>query len=138
MPSAVRPADAQIDSDADINFWSTTNAKNGRCPEDIQIEDANGNILYDASTSYAPQAAPTFSISAQPAAPAAEPEPAPAAAEVTRVRALYDYTAEAEGELSIAESEELDITEKHTSGWWYARNASGQSGFIPQNYVEEI
>lgn len=54
-----------------------------------------------------------------------------------RVRGLYDYTATCDTELSFREGDVLSVTEQDDSGWWYAE-LNGQSGFVPNNYVEVI
>ena len=64
-------------------------------------------------------------------------EPNTPAEEVVKVRGLYDYEATCETELSFGEGDILTITEKDDSGWWFAE-LNGRSGFIPQNYVEEM
>lgn len=57
---------------------------------------------------------------------------------IVKVRGLYDYAATCDTELTFKEGEILTITEQDDSGWWYATNASGIAGFIPNNYVELV
>lgn len=71
-----------------------------------------------------------------PAAPSA-PAPAPSLTVVAKAKALYDYEATNENELSFAEGDVLNITEQDDSGWWFAEH-KGKTGFIPNNYVEQI
>jgi len=52
-----------------------------------------------------------------------------------KVRALYDYDATNDTELSFKENDILSITEQDESGWWFAE-IGGRGGFIPRNYVE--
>jgi len=54
-----------------------------------------------------------------------------------QVRCLYDYTATCDTELSFKEGELLAVSEQDESGWWYAE-IRGQSGFVPNNYVEVV
>ncbi|UJR08836.1 hypothetical protein I4U23_013090 [Adineta vaga] len=56
-----------------------------------------------------------------------------------QTRALYDFAAENSNELSFNAGDILTITSA-TDGqaWWYARNAAGQVGAIPANYIEVI
>ena len=55
--------------------------------------------------------------------------------QAVKVRALYDYDATNETELSFKENDILSITEQDESGWWFAE-IGGRGGFIPRNYVE--
>jgi len=52
-----------------------------------------------------------------------------------QARGLYDYTATCDTELSFRQGDILTITEQDDSGWWYAE-LNGQSGFVPNNYVD--
>jgi len=54
-----------------------------------------------------------------------------------RVRGLYDYTATCDTELSFFEGDILTVTEQDESGWWFAE-LNGKSGFIPNNYVQQM
>lgn len=64
---------------------------------------------------------------------------------VSLCRALYDYTASAEDELSFAEDALLYVVEADDEEWWKAKLKSGESaqeedgpiGLVPANYVEE-
>jgi hypothetical protein len=56
---------------------------------------------------------------------------------LTRAKGLYDYVATCETELSFKEGDILNISEKDDSGWWFAE-LNGKTGFVPQNYVEEM
>ncbi|EKE37918.1 hypothetical protein ENUP19_0266G0008 [Entamoeba nuttalli] len=136
-----------IDADADINTFATTKATNGHMPDDIPIEDANGNVLFEGASNSI-QSHPTqntqftSSVTETTTITNAEDNSQPAQDGLEKcninVKALYDYTAEAESELTITEGETLVITEKHSSGWWFATNSQGQSGFVPENFVEVI
>ncbi|KAI6779091.1 Actin cytoskeleton-regulatory complex protein-like protein [Emericellopsis cladophorae] len=60
-------------------------------------------------------------------------------------RALYDYTPQAEGELTIEENDLLYVLEKNADdGWWKAKKKAGANdedepvGLVPHNYVEEF
>ena len=132
-----------IDPESDINTFATTRATNGHMPEDIPIEDANGNILFEGNSN-------SSNYSFNQASAPQQQQPQPVSEEDdggnesgmqkcnVHVKALYDYTAEADSELSIREGETLVITEKHASGWWFATNINGQSGFVPENFVEAL
>jgi len=64
--------------------------------------------------------------------PAANHNPA---SQSTKAKALYDYDATNDNELSFSEGDVLIITEQDDSGWWFAEK-NGRTGFIPNNYVE--
>jgi hypothetical protein len=56
-----------------------------------------------------------------------------------RYRALYDYTAADEDEISINEGDIIVDANIIDSGWMEGRNQrTGQFGMLPSNYVEEI
>jgi len=51
-------------------------------------------------------------------------------------KALYEYEAAEDNELSFAEDEVITQIEEVDEGWWSGTNARGQSGLFPSNYVE--
>jgi len=71
----------------------------------------------------------------RPSRPAPPPPSRPGHVQV--VRALYNYTAQQNDELSFQEGDILYIIDKSDqSGWWKAK-VGNQEGMIPSNYVEE-
>ena len=57
-----------------------------------------------------------------------------------RFKALYDFDAEEEGEISIKKEDVLEGTpgmEVH-EGWIFVTTASGLSGFVPEGYITKI
>lgn len=55
------------------------------------------------------------------------------------MKALYDYEASAEGELSLQEDEILEVYSKDDD--WFlvqSRQEGGKIGYVPGNYVEEV
>jgi len=48
---------------------------------------------------------------------------------------LYAYDATEENEISFAEGETIFLLEKDDSGWWKGRNAKGNEGLFPSNFV---
>ena len=56
---------------------------------------------------------------------------------IGRVRALYEFAASSEGELSIASGQELALLENDGSGWIYVE-FKGAKGFVPLSYVETL
>ncbi|VDC02124.1 unnamed protein product [Peniophora sp. CBMAI 1063] len=67
--------------------------------------------------------------------PAAYVEPAP---HTTVVKAQYEYAAQANGEISIAEDQMLHAFGAEEDGWLLVQTEDGsQAGYVPANYVEE-
>ena len=66
----------------------------------------------------------------QPVHAVAESEDGPAAA------VLYDFTADGDDELTVAEGEILIVLERDSEEWWKCRNAHGAEGVVPASYVE--
>lgn len=54
----------------------------------------------------------------------------------TKATALYDFEAQGEDELTINDGEELTVVERENDDWWTVKNASGQQGVVPAQYVE--
>jgi hypothetical protein len=50
--------------------------------------------------------------------------------------ALYDFQAQGEDELSVAEGDALWIIEQEGDEWWKCRNVNGSEGVVPASYVE--
>ncbi|KAG5417855.1 hob1 [Candida metapsilosis] len=63
----------------------------------------------------------------------AAPAAAPAAAEVCI--ALYDYTAQAQGDLSFPAGATIEIINKDDPGWWMGKY-NGVTGLFPSNYIK--
>lgn len=81
-----------------------------------------------------PAATPAY---AQPAAVPPPPPAAPAAAPAATCTALYDYTAQAAGDLTFPAGAVIEIVERtaDANGWWTGRY-NGQQGVFPGNYVQ--
>ncbi|KAJ2954008.1 hypothetical protein O0L34_g2221 [Tuta absoluta] len=64
-------------------------------------------------------------------------QPEPVAAPLYKCTALYSYTAQNPDELSIIESEQLEVVgEGDGDGWLRARNYRGEEGYVPHNYLD--
>lgn len=74
---------------------------------------------------------------APPPPPASKPRPAPAAPTVVYVTALYDYTAQADGDLSFSTGDRIELVKKTDSAedWWTGK-LHGSEGVFPGNYVQ--
>ncbi|XP_043191001.1 tyrosine-protein kinase Btk29A-like isoform X2 [Amphibalanus amphitrite] len=53
------------------------------------------------------------------------------------VVALYSYQAIEDGDLSLTKGAEYEVIDDSKEHWWQARNAAGEVGYIPSNYVQE-
>ncbi|KAL9700514.1 hypothetical protein quinque_003955 [Culex quinquefasciatus] len=59
------------------------------------------------------------------------------AGQTFKCTALYSYTAQNPDELTIVESEQLEVVgEGDGDGWLRARNYRGEEGFVPHNYLD--
>ncbi|KMS93987.1 hypothetical protein BVRB_025930, partial [Beta vulgaris subsp. vulgaris] len=54
-------------------------------------------------------------------------------------RVLYAYEPKAKSELPLKEGEVIEIFQKDATGWWEGRSmTTGEVGYFPGNYVEEV
>ena len=51
---------------------------------------------------------------------------------------MYDYTALESGDLPLTKGERVVIFDKENQHRWMARNAKGNEGYVPANYVIKI
>ncbi|TFK76658.1 BAR-domain-containing protein [Pluteus cervinus] len=74
---------------------------------------------------------------APPPPPPLKPKPKPVAAP-KYVTALYDFTAQADGDLSFRTGDRIEIVKRTPSSedWWTGR-LNGQEGVFPGNYVQD-
>jgi hypothetical protein len=128
-------------------FQEWTNAletMNSRDADQLQ-EIAKVRLHADDPTGLNPVASSTVSIgrnsagpptgSSLPPPPAKMPEPPKPKG--FQVRATFDYTAQADGELSMKEGDEITVIKEDDSGWWQGVNG-GKEGWFPSNYVERV
>eukprot|EP01102_Stenamoeba_stenopodia_P010181 TRINITY_DN303_c0_g1_i2.p1 TRINITY_DN303_c0_g1~~TRINITY_DN303_c0_g1_i2.p1 ORF type:complete len:556 (-),score=195.27 TRINITY_DN303_c0_g1_i2:87-1754(-) len=57
--------------------------------------------------------------------------------DVFQVKALYDYEAQNEREISFAAGSVINIMQADDNDWWYAE-LNGQNGYIPATFVERM
>jgi len=69
-----------------------------------------------------------------PAVPGRLPAPAPAG---NRVRALYDFEAQREGDLGFRAGDEIVVLDEAANDWWTGR-IGGREGLFPANYVQKL
>ncbi|KAJ7767514.1 hypothetical protein DFH07DRAFT_955043 [Mycena maculata] len=94
---------------------------------------------YTASSSVAAgAAAAAASKRAPPPPPPLKPKPK-IAPKVQYVVALYDFAAQAEGDLSFNTGDRIEVVERGASAedWWTGR-VNGQQGVFPGNYVQDM
>ncbi|KAF7310468.1 Bar adaptor protein [Mycena chlorophos] len=94
---------------------------------------------------YTPPSNPVVSAAASAAAGKRAPPPPPPlkpkpkmAPKVDYVVALYDYSAQADGDLSFNTGDRIEVVERGASAddWWTGR-LNGQQGVFPGNYVQD-
>lgn len=52
--------------------------------------------------------------------------------------AIYEYEAAEDGEVGFAEGEMIEEIQQIDEGWWQGKNARGEEGLFPANYVELV
>lgn len=85
-----------------------------------------------------PSSAPSIATKrAPPPPPAPKPRPKPPVPTVVYVTALYDYSAQAEGDLSFSVGDKIELVKRGDSveDWWTGR-IRGEEGVFPGNYVQ--
>jgi len=103
-------------------------------PKDLRNKSsAYENAAYDTGAAASTQSdAPALpALPAPPALPASPSLPAPPA---TVAEATYPYTATVEGQLTMVQGEVFTVLDA-SGNWWKLRNASGQEGVAPSNYL---
>ncbi|XP_048035460.1 LIM and SH3 domain protein 1-like [Megalobrama amblycephala] len=93
--------------------------------------DAYGNQGFQP-----PAHSPSYNYDPQPAHSAAAPLPSSSG---KRYRAVYDYAAADEDEVSFADGDLIVDVQQIDEGWMFGRvERTGQQGMLPANYVEAI
>ena len=52
-------------------------------------------------------------------------------------RAMYTYIAQEDGEVSLAEGDEIEVIQRSENGWWLVRT-SEELGWAPSNYLQSL
>lgn len=55
-----------------------------------------------------------------------------------RCRVLYNYRKVNEDEMDLREGEVVEVIERCDDGWFQGKKKTGETGFAPSNYVQEI
>jgi uncharacterized membrane-anchored protein YhcB (DUF1043 family) len=159
----MRKVTEAIDRQADVAGFITTTTTHSVKPPEAKYEpyvSSNDSALMRQGSrmSMSPvtikktEAAPTTTVpNGNPgAAPAAVAAAAPAVATTAaastaagasamrqQVRALYNYDATEESELSFKANDRLVVLQKDDSGWWQGE-LNGRVGMFPSNFVEVV
>lgn len=88
---------------------------------------------YQSPATTAGYSAPGSTPVTTPATPAGAP---PAYAGAQTCTALYDYTAQAQGDLTFPAGAVISIVEKGDANGWWTGSYNGQTGSFPGNYVQ--
>lgn len=54
-----------------------------------------------------------------------------------KAKAVFAYSAQNEGELSVEQGDIVQVLEKPDPQWWRARTSGGSIGMLPATYLEE-
>ncbi|KAA0195320.1 Src substrate cortactin, partial [Fasciolopsis buskii] len=119
---AAQPAFAESSSPASVPNDSSDARPVPPAPVQPSVEPSSPPITTESETALAPEQAPV---------PGYEVEPIYYIA-----KALYDYTAEEDDELTFSVGEMITEIEKIDPGWWKGV-CRGKVGLFPANYVEE-
>ncbi len=101
---------------------------------------AMANLALHQNPSPSP-APPAYNTTGPPALPSRgnppPPPPPPAKPVIARARALYQYRAADERDLSFERDDQIAVHEYMNDDWWMGRNErSGAEGIFPKNYVQ--
>ncbi|KAJ5475684.1 Protein hob1 [Penicillium diatomitis] len=120
-----------------LNSLKATEAKGGR-GRASSLSSENPPPPYSAAASPSPTAG-TFSAAAKakPAPPPPRAKPAHLSKPVETVVALYDYEAQAHGDLGFSAGDVIEIVTRtdNQNEWWTGR-VDGREGQFPANYVK--
>ncbi|KAI5617624.1 LIM and SH3 domain protein 1 [Silurus asotus] len=105
----------------------------GRMGGEALPAESNAHKAYQPTSPTSPQ---NYNYEPQPARSAAAPPP-PSGGK--RYRAIYDYAAADEDEVSFADGDVIMDVQQIDEGWMFGRvERTGQQGMLPANYVEAI
>ncbi|XP_072522761.1 LIM and SH3 domain protein 1-like [Salminus brasiliensis] len=94
----------------------------------------------ESNAAYQPSSPQSYNYDPQPARSAAAPAPAPPTPSGgKRYKAIYDYVAADEDEVSFADGDVILDVQQIDEGWMFGRvERTGKQGMLPSNYVEAI
>lgn len=108
-----------------------------KAPEGPGYQSTYGQAPSPTSTSYGAYSSPSSApATTNPVPSYGMPPPTPQSAPATQTcTALYDYTAQAQGDLTFTTGAVIEIVDKTADGWWTGKY-NGQTGVFPGNYVQ--
>jgi hypothetical protein len=118
--------DAKADFKKNLNLKLAGPPVAAKPPPSTSEEPVSSTVSKPEVKSEQPKPAP---VKAQPPPPVVDSKP--------KCKAAFDYTAEAEGELTFKENDIITIRTKDESGWWQGELGEAV-GWFPANFVEEI
>ncbi|KAI0696492.1 BAR-domain-containing protein [Cerioporus squamosus] len=130
-----RTATASSTSSAASRSPSTSTFKKAPLPPPSSLSAPAAPPPYSPAAPGASFGAAAVAKKAPPPPPPLKPKPKPAAQYVV---ALYDFAAQAEGDLEFKAGDRIELVERtdSTEDWWTGR-LNGQQGVFPGNYVQE-
>jgi len=123
---------------------STLSKKAPPPPPSLKSQAQNSTSAYDAGTAPPPYSAGAGSTNTvankRPPPPIPVSKPKPKAAEPPKmyVVALYDFAAQADGDLEFKAGDRIELVERtpNAEDWWTGK-LNGRQGVFPGNYVQE-
>ncbi|KAJ5396442.1 Protein hob1 [Penicillium cosmopolitanum] len=125
-------------SGSKVSSLKAAEAKAGR-GRSSSTADENPPPPYSSTAATPSPTGSNFSAAAKgkPAPPPPRAKPAHLSKPVERVTALYDYEAQAHGDLGFSAGDVIEITQRtdNTNEWWSGK-IDGREGQFPANYVQ--
>ncbi|KAG5831857.1 hypothetical protein ANANG_G00284450 [Anguilla anguilla] len=107
--------------------------------EEFEKSRMGGEAPQSPTAGYNQQPSPGYHPFAKLRLHPPSPAPVPPPSAGKRFRAVYDYTAADEDEVSFADGDVIADVQQIDEGWMYGRvERTGQQGMLPANYVEAI
>uniref|UniRef100_A0A182JYR8 FCH and double SH3 domains protein 2 n=1 Tax=Anopheles christyi TaxID=43041 RepID=A0A182JYR8_9DIPT len=135
-PKQPEPASDEFTADSDDDEEFGVEQERQKIEQISHGWDDPTQVDWGAEEAAAAAAAAASSEAAQESASSAAQQREPAG-QTFKCTALYSYTAQNPDELTIVESEQLEVVgEGDGDGWLRARNYRGEEGFVPHNYLD--
>ena len=97
--------------------------------EALQVLEADNEVVSEEEEPLAPVESKAVRFAA--------PGPAPKAnGSTSTATVLYDFDAQGDDELTVAENEIVTVVDKENDEWWLVRNTGGKEGVVPAQYVQ--
>ncbi|KAL2264720.1 hypothetical protein VTJ83DRAFT_7230 [Remersonia thermophila] len=122
--------------------WQRQQADDVEAPPPPYTQTASAKPAFSAATKPAIStgSAALAAVAAKKAKPPPPPKPKPlrlAAAKVETVTALYDFSAQAEGDLSFRAGDVIEVVQRtNNENEWWTGKLNGKTGQFPGNYVK--